>query len=114
MCRGGKEMGRTVTFLMGWNIRHIKGKTTCKISRHPFSSSYTKGMSRGNRLNKSQNLVENHGGKWSLFCQMTLHPTILNFLEMYITFIVNWLVLFMTSWVILTGQRILQAVSKNV
>ena len=45
---------------------------------------------------------------------MTLHPKILNFWEMYITFTVNWLVLFMASWVVLIGQWILQAVLKSV
>lgn len=55
--------------------RYIKGKkSTCKISRHPLSSSCTKGMSRGNKLNRSQNLVESHRRKWSFFCQMTLLP----------------------------------------
>lgn len=83
---------------------HERKNSTCKISRHPFCSSYTKGMSRGNRLNKTKNLVESHRGKRSFFCQMALHPTILNFWEMYITFTVNWLLLFMASWVIFIGQ----------
>lgn len=70
-------------------------------------------MSKSDRLNKSQELVESHEGKWPFFCQMTLHPTILNFWEMYITLTVNWLVLFMSSGIKLTGQQILQAVLKN-
>lgn len=45
---------------------------------------------------------------------MTLHPTILNFWEMYIILTVNWLVFFMASGIKLTGQWILQAVLKNV
>lgn len=41
-------------------------------------------------------------------------PRDFQFLEMYISFTVNCLVLFMASWVILTDQWILQAVLKNV